>query len=303
MSTQGQLSLSMPFSGSLSGFVVVVFALFTASPGVVGQVNGANDFGIFEWIRKTDGGFIHPFQEYRGVTGIVATQSIPKGQLLATIPWSHILTTDEENDDSTRDPSIEGSIDCKLVKTISREFALGKDSRYAPLMMFLEDASQRPPMNHLPSNWTNQGKKLLKFITKDIPPVEPVEWLTNDFYKQCKGKRKDATSALLEVQWASTQFIGIVPLLAGMYRHRNGQYTNADSTTYKGDKVNIVATRDIQAGETIYVSHNLCEECQYRHTEYGTAGTNCNFRVCKQARWKILSDALSCVMTVIRYDM
>ena len=48
---------------------------------------------------------------------------------------------------------------------------------------------------------------------------------------------------------------------------------NADTTTSIGDKVNIVATRDIQAGETIYISHNLCEECQYRHRGYGTAGT------------------------------
>ena len=107
--------------------------------------------------------------------------------------------------------------------------------------------------------------------------MEPVEWLVHDFYQHCKGKRKDSTAALLEVQWA--QSVGIVPMLAGMYRHRNGSYMNAETTTYVDEKVDIVATRDIQAGETIYISQNSCQECENRHRGYGTAGTttrNCS---------------------------
>lgn len=228
-----------------------------------------NDFGIIEWIRSAEGGHVHPFQEYRE-TGIVATQFITKGEILATIPWSHILTTDESEEDPTMDPSFEGSIDCNMVKTISRELDLGKESRYAPIMMFLQDASQRPPMNHLPSNWTLEGRRLMKIIAQDIPPVEPIEWLVHDFYRFCKGKRENATAALLEVQWTH-QSVGIVPLVTGMYRHRNGASVNADTTTYIGEKMEIVATRDIQAGENIYISQNLCRECEERHQGYGTA--------------------------------
>jgi len=64
-----------------------------------------------------------------------------------------------------------------------------------------------------------------------------------------------------------------------MYPHRNGDYTNADATTTFDEKVDIIATRDIQAGETIYLSQNLCGECEQRPRGYGTAGTTRFFKI------------------------
>ncbi len=205
----------------------------------------------------------------------MATQPIRGGATLATIPWSHVWTVDgdDEDDDvgsSSVFAALDGLLDCSVVNSLAQELALDSDSPYAPLMLFLQDAALRPPMNHLPSNWTKEGQTVLQYITNTIPPQEPTEWLSLDFYTHCQGQPKDATAALLAVQWSDEGMV--VPLLAGMYAHRNGNYTNADAKTFWKRKIEVIATRNIQAGEMIFMSHNLCKECAARHSGYGTAG-------------------------------
>lgn len=55
-----------------------------------------------------------------------------------------------------------------------------------------------------------------------------------------------------------------------LYNHRNGAHKN---TNVRLDQNHVTtASRTIAKGEQIYNSYNLCEECDGRSTEYGTAG-------------------------------
>jgi hypothetical protein len=58
-----------------------------------------------------------------------------------------------------------------------------------------------------------------------------------------------------------------------MLGHRNGRWVNAEiiNPVREGESVEIRASRDIQAGETIFTSYNLCTQCINRAAStYGT---------------------------------
>jgi hypothetical protein len=57
-----------------------------------------------------------------------------------------------------------------------------------------------------------------------------------------------------------------------MYNHRNGHWLNTKTISEEGAKHITIATRDIQEGEQIYVSYNLCLGCGGRRQFYGTGG-------------------------------
>lgn len=292
----------------------------TTTSSTVNDKAATNDFGIFEWIQREEGGYVNPSQEYRlllmldnnekndgdrnrgdsssATYGMVATQPIAKGETLLRVPWSLIITA--SNSDSSTSSGApnnpNGPMPCAMVQALAHELELGAEaSSYAPFVQYLQDAIERPPMNHLPSAWSPQGQHLLQQIVgiaspgppkknrnkkrrrfdhnAMIPPIEPTEWIALDWLEICQGDPKDSMAALLVVQWAEDGIL--VPVVSGMYAHRNGalRWTNADVTTEEHSRqVTVKATRDIAVGETIYISQNLCAECESRAQAYGTAG-------------------------------
>ncbi len=160
------------------------------------------DHGVLQWIHNSPGGYVHPDQEFRmdpvsGVSGIFATKLIPKGTVLCQVPWSIIIQSD--------DPNEEGQMCCGTVKAVAREMRKGNESDYAPYANYL----LAQPESEVPSAWSDMGKALLRSLvggTADdtlIPPVEPTEWLSSDWYGRCRGSRSDtiaAKAAILIVQ-------------------------------------------------------------------------------------------------------
>jgi hypothetical protein len=229
------------------------------------------NFGIFDWIHNSEGGFYNPKQTFRrdeqtGLTGVFAKQRIEKNEVLLTVPWDLILKSDDQEE--------EGQMCCGTVASVAREMRLGDESKFAPYANYLNFQS----IDQLPSAWTPAGQELLRSIVgrevdePEIPPAEPTEWLTNDWNYRCGGKRRDALSAkaaVLVVQ-KSDDFI-MIPAY-DMYNHRNGKWFNTRTDTE--DDVNHVtkANRVIEAGEQIHVSYNQCEECGERDVGYGTGG-------------------------------
>ena len=78
-------------------------------------------------------------------------------------------------------------------------------------------------------------------------------------------------------------------LLFGFFNHRNGDWTNAEITMYNDlflnnheiamytdlnkfdDAIEVVATDLIEPGEQIYITHNLCDDCNDQAKDgYGT---------------------------------
>ena len=53
--------------------------------------------------------------------------------------------------------------------------------------------------------------------------------------------------------------------------HRNGWYLNSESNNvHEGEDIEVTAKRYIYAGEQIYTSYNMCEDCGGRALTYGT---------------------------------
>lgn len=149
---------------------------------------------VLEWIHQSKGGHVHPDQEFRvdpetGVTGLFATDMIPKGTVLCQVPWELIIKSDN--------PKEEGQMCCGTVKAVAREMKKGNQSFYGPYMNYLN----AQPHDDVPSAWTPDGQKLLRELVggnvkkPEIPPTEPTEWLSYDWYKRCRGSRADALAA------------------------------------------------------------------------------------------------------------
>lgn len=258
-----------------SSFTCLVFTL--ASCIVVAAESDAslvaNDYGVFKWINGSRTGYVHPDQEYRiidpatGSVGMFATADIQKGKVLAKVPWNLLIQAEKPNNELS-------PMGCGMVRGLAREMKSGNNSVYAPFVEF----AKNQPSNRIPSNWTEDGKELFRQIGGNpsddlaIPPLEPVHWLSNDWYDGCGGTKDDiesANAALLVVQWTDEGYI--VPF-SGFYNHRNGKWTNAEMSTQYSKSVSIKATRDIAAGEQIFLSFNKCKECSGREDGYGTAG-------------------------------
>ena len=59
-----------------------------------------------------------------------------------------------------------------------------------------------------------------------------------------------------------------------MMSHRNGHWLNTKSNeggVHSGEPVRVQASRDIKAGEQIYTTYNMCEDCEARLETYGTS--------------------------------
>ena len=204
--------VSSSLVGAWIGFVVVVVH------GGIGIVHAASlsslplDNGIFDWVRQK-GGSYHEGQEFRRevlvagkddndddddgntktIAGVFATQDIPKGTVLAKIPWKLIIPSDDLEES--------GQLCCGLVNRLKRELALGggtTKSFYAPYI----DYVRQLPLTSIPSMWSDVGKRLVAEITgitsssssssKDLlPPDDPVKWLEKEWFPACGGSWDD----------------------------------------------------------------------------------------------------------------
>lgn len=253
-----------------------------------------SDFGIFEWIHNSPGGYFNPKQEFRyeipgdptTTPGIYATQDIKKGEVLVKVPWSLLLKSDDEDE--------VGQMCCGTVEAVAREMKLGTDSKFAPYVQYLN----AQPDGQLPSAWDKPAQDLFREIVggpsvknTEIPPAEPTEWLEWDWYKNCEADRSDtiaAKAALLVVQRSDDAYM--IPAY-DMYNHRNGKkWFNTKTTTTDGEHHLTRAKRDIKAGEQIYISYNHCAECRGRDTEYGTGGKSFTVFVCNLFLCQLIFD-------------
>lgn len=226
---------------------------------------------IFDWVAGTTGGWVTPKQELRrgddGFIGVYATKRIEEDEVLVRIPWENLIKSD--------DPDEAGQMCCGTIRAVAREMKLGAESRYGPYAVYLNHESE----GQIPSAWSEPGKKLFLDITKDetLPPEEPVHWLTNDYWTRCQGDPSDLIgnkAALLVVQRSDDSLM--IPAYDA-YNHRNGNWTNTETTIEFGDYHETKATRAIEAGEQIYITYNQCKECHGRRVGYGTAGKSLLF--------------------------
>jgi nitrogen fixation protein len=223
---------------------------------------------IFDWVAASEGAIVSLKQEVRRVVPgdlntpliIAAKEKIEGGEILVRVPWDIIIKPDDPDDD--------GQLPCSTATALAREMKLGKDSKYAPYVMYLNGESDR----QIPSTWSKQAQNLFNRVigNNDIPPNRATTWITKSWYKRCGGDPEDKIAlkaALMVIQRSDDEIM--IPAYDA-YNHRNGNWTSTDTTIKQGQYHETRATRTIQPGEEIYLSYNLCKHCGGRKMDYGT---------------------------------
>ena len=255
-----------------TGMFVVGALLLLSAAAVVQAENDPHLEGaraIFEWIAASEGGIVSPKQEVRrAVPGnkntpliVAATERIEVGEIMVRVPWSHIVKPDNPDDD--------GQLPCTTATSLAREMKLGKDSQYGPYVEYLNGESP----HGIPSVWSPKARELFEQVVggkDDIPPGRATTWITKQWYGRCKGDPEDEVSTLAALMVIQRSDDEIMIPAYDAYNHRNGNWTGLDTTIKIGEYHETAAIRTIEAGEEIYLSYNLCNQCGGRKHDYGT---------------------------------
>jgi len=225
---------------------------------------------IFDWVSRTQDGHITSKLELRrenpvdfsSPMGVYATETIETGEEIVNVPWSVIIKPDDQ-----REPP--SQLVCGTVRNVAKEMRLGEDSKYAPYVMYLNNEADA----QIPSTWSPPGRELLLDILDHdtIPPENPISWIQGEWLGRCRGDPDDQfeiKAALMVIQRADDQIM--IPAYDNL-NHRNGNWTNTITEIEPGEYHKTSATKTIEAGEQIYISYNMCEECGGRRSGYGTA--------------------------------
>jgi hypothetical protein len=251
-------------SVSLAGTILLLSAVVQAVDDP--HLEGAR--AIFEWVAASEGGIVSSKQEVRrAVPGdintpliVAATERIEAGEIMVRVPWDNIIKPENPDDD--------GQLPCSTATALAREMKLGKNSKYAPYVEYLNGESA----TGIPSVWSPAARELFELVVgkKDIPPDRATTWITKNWYGRCKGDPNDEIAkkaALMVIQRSDDEIM--IPAYDA-YNHRNGNWTSTDTKIKIGHYHETTATRTIEAGEEIFLSYNLCRHCGGRRHDYGT---------------------------------
>jgi len=227
---------------------------------------------LVEWFRKR-GGFMSSKLDIRRTDpsdlnspmGIFATEKINKKEKILEIPRGEggvVIETKEFED-----------LSCETAHKIIQEKKIGKGSQFAPYMEYLAGE----PLGTIPSAWSDGGRLLFTKMLQNysiggkplpLPPAEPDDWF-DYWYEECKGGRADLDVVELVV---TRSWDGIMMPIFDIMRHRNKPYYNADLTDahHESEPIKVSTTQIIEAGSELFLSVNMCGECEELLDEFGT---------------------------------
>lgn len=247
---------------------------------------------IISWL-KTKKGYFNPKLEMRridpsdptSIFGMFAKEDISEGSLMVRIPNDVVLHSKENGEPK--------AMDCGLVHNLIDQLRLKNDSEYAPYVNYLLETQ---PPGQLPSAWSKPGKELLMQLLGHqdfsldeamidlneggdlnlrniLPPMDPIGWIEHEWYGDCNGS-DDPQAQYAALQVVQRAWDDILIPIYDMINHRNGDWLNTksdESGVHSGEPVVVKSKRDIKAGEQIYSTYNMCEDCGARITTYGTS--------------------------------
>ncbi|KAL3799282.1 hypothetical protein HJC23_013007 [Cyclotella cryptica] len=232
-----------------------------------GDYNGAD---LIEWINSHPQGYVHPSvrigRERPGdptsmlglyVSSAPGTKSIEEDEIIARIPWSHLISPGEEYSRSK-------FFSCQEIRNLAKELKLGDNSRYAPYVRYL----LAQPRGAMPGEWSNAGKKFFAKLLDygDLPPYEET-WLDvyeTEWIKGCHGDPEDPMERMAFYLASSRDEDTLMIPIYDMANHSNDP-DKLNTLSFKPDKVGksfrFEASRTILPGEQIYNSYNRCNPC------------------------------------------
>ena len=215
---------------------------------------------LVEWIELNEG-YIDDRQSIHfidGKFGIYAHEDILKGESLLFIPPVLMINSEDAEDRTKHDHDL-----CHTIDVVNREMEKGYDSGYWPFMDYL-----RLKMSRIPGFWTKEGIDLFQLlIGNNLPPRqirEDVQFEGLSFYENICNMKDKATfeaSNTAKYVYYKHLFGAMVPFY-DLYNHRNGKWLNT-KISFAETGFYIEAERNIQLGEQIYISHNMCNICQH----------------------------------------
>jgi spermidine synthase len=237
---------------------------------------------LTEWLASLPGGYFNPKQEIRPVKmldeapgeevfyGVFAKEFIAKGELLNQVPWEYIINDVEEDTTLAERDDEDGSLKCGTTRNLVKEMNRVETSKYGPYIRYL----MKQPTGAIPSAWTENGKAMLEEVlgerNQKIPPEEATSWIEEDWLDGCHGDPGDdigIKAAVVVITRADDELL--VPVY-DMYNHKNGKFYNTKMLVNRGVNHQVTARRDIQPGEQIHNSYNMCDYCGGRKDGYGT---------------------------------
>lgn len=254
----------------------LLLLLVASSFGVAAAASKEID-ALVEWINSQKHGSVSEKLEIRQIPdseeyGFFAKETIEEDEVLVHIPWSMIIATDDQDDED------QDTVDCGTVRNVLQEFQLKEKSTYGPYISYLLSLPER----QLPSAWSDQGKNLLIDILGHFNPIpHPIApgavgaMLWSEWVEGCDGDyHDDVAIKAAELVMQKNDMHLMVPLY-DFFEHRNGRHTNTKTNVKPGKYHKVLATKQIQKGEQLYKTIDLCEVCNEDvvNSGYGTSGT------------------------------
>ena len=180
----------------------------------VGADSADTNQELLKWVRDAEGGYFNDKLELRsdenGLFGVFAAQDIRKNQVLASIPWSCILYSEDSNHRFQ---------DCEVVRLLDEELNKEAPSLYAQGLK----KTVREHASLLPVNWSKKGKELFLKVTGNgiLPPEDP---FMQDFEWKHKCDQVSRNATLLVMTHGED--FGMVPL-TDKFNNRGGNWTGA----------------------------------------------------------------------------
>jgi Spermine/spermidine synthase domain/SET domain len=228
-----------------------------------------------DWLRSHGGFFsekisIMPLFESNSATvplGLFTNQHVTKGETLMQIPVECLLTTGLDDSEDMCDTAI----------NLVRQRQLGEKSFYEPYVSYMYSKTRI----QLPSNWSPEGRKLLLQIRGALLPPQDLTQVS--FANHCSDHdhvmmdtQQEQGYDPQELEFAYLTVVSrawshvLVPVF-DMINHHSGRYANVDSTSIHDedvDKVTAFATKDVPAGQQIFLSYMDCIDEKGFELEY-----------------------------------
>ena len=276
--------------GATRWLLLGLLALSWASTSNASEEATPLDFGLVDWVKSQKGGFFHSNQEIRpigdeGKLGIFATQDIAEGEVLLTVPWSIILdsTLEGEEVSETATNDLSCATVAKLLEeleTLQGDESSSDSKKYGPFIKYL--LSQKN-VEAIPSAWSDEGQGLLYELIggelSETPPMFVVHMLEIEWYDRCEDMAdvENTFSEEIAAMVIKKAYLDSLVPLYDMYQHRNGGWYNIKTIVERGTQLQVVARRKIDAGEQLYNSLDMCDECdkEAKYSGFGTPGMFC----------------------------
>jgi len=253
----------------------------TTTPLPTDEHGDYNGLDLIEWIRSHPDGIIHPSvrigRERPGdptsINGLFVSSApdakpIEKGDIIAQIPWSHMIHPGDKYS-----PSRFKS--CRAIYKLAQELELGDKSSRAPYVRYLLSL----PRGTMPGEWTEAGAAFLAEELLDDDELPPYEVMWRNTYdkswvESCEGSMYDEMQQA--AYWLTTsrdEDTLMVPIY-DMANHSNDPKklnTLSEKSKGPGRPFLFEASRKIMPGEQIYNSYNRCNSCSPKE----------NFRECE----------------------